>query len=74
MDVLEREIKGLQGDLNMTHMAVNSVQNDMLAQLKGDMGKDMDAVLNGEKFVSVSKTVKRKHKIKHWFRNFFQYI
>ena len=68
---LERELKGLRGDLNMTKMAVSSVQNEMAEQLSGEMGEDMNAVLNGERFVTISVSMKVKHKIKTWIRRFF---
>lgn len=70
--VLEREIRGLAGDLNMTRMAVSSVQSEMLEQLSGEMGEDMKAVLNGERTVEVSKSEKKKHKVKSWFKRIFK--
>ena len=70
--VLEREIRGLAGDLNMTRMAVSSVQSEMLEQLSGEMGEDMKAVLNGERTVEVSKSEKKKHKVKSWFKRIFR--
>ena len=42
---LQREINGLIGDIHITKLAVNSVQEDMKRQLSGEMGEDMNAVL-----------------------------
>lgn len=69
---LNREIKALQGDLNMSKMAVNSVQREMLAQLKGKMGEDMKAVLNGERLVKAGFVEQKKHKIGSWFKRLFR--
>ena len=69
---LQKEINGLKGDLNMTKMAVGSMQNDMKNQLLGDMGEDMNAVLNGERVVEVSAVEKGKHRIKSWFKRLFR--
>jgi len=69
---LQREINGLKGDLNMTKMAVGSVQNDMRNQLLGEMGEDIDAVLSGERVVKVSVMKKGRHKILAWFKRLFK--
>lgn len=71
---LQRQIKGLKGDLNMTKMAVSIVQEDMKKQLNGDMGEDMMAVLNGERIVKAGIIEKNKHKIKTWLKNIFRIL
>ena len=72
--ILQREIRGLQGDLNMNKMAVMSVQEDMKELLCGEMGEDMTAVLNGERFVKAGVIERKKHKIKSWFKRLFRLI
>ena len=69
---LQREINGLMGDINITKLAVNSVQEDMKKQLSGEMGKDMNAVLNGEVFVKTGIIEKHKFKIKSWLKRLFK--
>lgn len=70
--ILEREIKNLQGDLNMTKMAIMSVQNDMVEQLSGEMGEDINAVLSGERIVKAGVVERRKYKVKSWFKRLFR--
>ena len=70
--LLEREIKGLQGDLNMNKIAVNSVQQDMKELLCGEMGEDMTAVLNGERVVKAGNVEVVKHKVRKWLKRLFR--
>jgi phosphosulfolactate synthase (CoM biosynthesis protein A) len=70
--VLQREINGLVGDLNMNKIAIETVQNDMKAQLVGKMGEDINAVLSGKRTVSATKYERRKFKIKSWFKRFLR--
>jgi hypothetical protein len=72
--ILEREIRGLQGDLNMNKIAVKSVQEDMREQLSGEMGEDMTAVLNGERVVRAGMIERKKHKVKSWFKRLFRLL
>ena len=65
---LQREINGLIGDINLTKLAVNSVQNEMKEQLTGEMGEDMTAVLNGERVVKAGVIEKHKFKVRSWFK------
>lgn len=69
---LKREIDGLKGDLNITKLAINSVQIDMKEQLAGEMGEDMSAVLNGERIVKVGTIEKHKFKFKSWLKKIFR--
>lgn len=69
---LQREIRGLVGDINMTKMAVSSVQNGMKAQLAGEMGEDITAVLNGERVVKAPFTKKQKHRVTTWLKRLFR--
>lgn len=68
---LAREIRGLSGDLNMTKMAIESVQREMKEMLDGEMGKDMKDVLEGKKSVTVSTVQKHKFKLRNWFKKLF---
>lgn len=65
---LSRELKGYEGDKKMTKMAISVTQNQMKEQLLGDMGKDIKDVLDGKRFVTVSKYKKKKFQILSWFR------
>lgn len=65
---LNREVRGLKNDQNMTRMAVESQKNRIAEELCGDMGEDMNAVLKGEKFVELEL----KFKIRDWFRRIFR--
>lgn len=69
---LQREINGLIGDIHITKLAVNSVQEDMKRQLSGEMGEDMNAVLNGKIFVKPSVSEKQKFKFKLWLKRLFK--
>lgn len=72
--VLQREIRSLQGDLNMNKMAVTSVQREMKEQLCGEMGEDITAVLNGKRIVKASVIERKKHKVKTWLKKIFNII
>jgi hypothetical protein len=65
---LNREMRGLKNDQNMTRIAVESQKNRIAEELCGDMGEDMNAVLKGEKFVELEM----KFKIRDWFRRLFR--
>lgn len=69
---LQKEIKGLQGDIHMTKMAVGSVQNDMKEQLAGKMGDDIKSVLSGERIVTVSTGEKFSHKLLWFLKRVFR--
>lgn len=69
---LQKAINGLRGDINLTKLAVNSVQTEMEGQLKGEMGEDITAVLNGERVVKVGVIEKQKFKAKSWFKRLFR--
>ena len=69
---LQREINGLRGDINLTKLAVNSVQQEMKEQLSGEMGEDITAVLNGERKVKPGVVEKHKFKLKSWFKRLFR--
>lgn len=65
---LNREMRGLKNDQNMTRIAVESQKNRIAEELCGGMGEDMNAVLKGEKFVELEM----KFKIRDWFRRLFR--
>ena len=67
---LNREMRGLKNDQNMTRIAVESQKNRIAEELCGDMGEDMNAVLRGEKFVELEM----KFKIRDWFRRLFRML
>ena len=69
---LQRELNGLKGDLNITKLAVSSVQEDMKEKLMGDMGDDMKAVLNGDIVIKPTVIEKNRFRIKSWFKRLFR--
>jgi hypothetical protein len=69
---LETAIRGLTGDMNMTKLAVKSAQQSMIDELRGDMGEDMRAVLNGERIVDIGTVQKKKFKIMSLFKKFLR--
>lgn len=69
---LETAIRGLTGDRNMTKLAVKSAQQSMVDELRGNMGEDMMAVLNGERTVDIGTIQKKKFKIVSWFKKLFR--
>jgi hypothetical protein len=70
--VLDKELRGLRNDKRMTERVIDCQKQEMLKQLKGEMGDDMMAVLNGEKKVELGKLEKKKFQIKLFFRKIFR--
>jgi hypothetical protein len=70
--VLDKELRGLRNDKKMTERVIDCQKQEMLKQLKGEMGDDMMAVLNGEKIVELGKLEKKKFQIKLFFRKIFR--
>lgn len=70
--VLDKELRGLHNDKKMTERVIDCQKQEMLKQLKGEMGDDMMAVLNGEKKVELGKLEKKKFQIKLFFRKIFR--
>lgn len=70
--VLDKELRGLRNDKKMTERVIDCQKQEMLKQLKGEMGDDMMAVLNGEKKVELGKLEKKKFQIKLFFRKIFR--
>lgn len=70
--VLDKELRGLCNDKKMTERVIDCQKQEMLKQLKGEMGDDMMAVLNGEKIVELGKLEKKKFQIKLFFRKIFR--
>ena len=69
---LDKELRGLRNDKKMTERVIDCQKQEMLKQLKGEMGDDMMAVLNGEKIVELGKLEKKKFQIKLFFRKLFR--
>lgn len=69
---LDKELRGLRNDKKMTERVIDCQKQEMLKQLKGEMGDDMMAVLNGEKIVELGKLEKKKFQIKLFFRKIFR--
>ena len=70
--VLDKELRGLRNDKKMTERVIDCQKQEMLKQLKGEMGDDMMAVLNGEKMVELGKFEKKKFQIELFFRKLFR--
>lgn len=69
---LDKELRGLRNDKKMTERVIDCQKQEMLKQLKGEMGDDMMAVLNGEKKVELGKLEKKKFQLKLFFRKIFR--
>lgn len=69
---MDKELRGLRNDKKMTERVIDCQKQEMLKQLKGEMGDDMMAVLNGEKIVELGKLEKKKFQIKLFFRKIFR--
>ena len=65
-----REVKNLNIDKQNYERELKSEQLKLLNQLKGDMGKDMISVLNGEKTVKLSFKDRIFYAIKRFFKIF----
>lgn len=65
-----REVKNLNIDKQNYERELKSEQLKLLNQLKGDMGKDMISVLNGEKIVKLSFKDRILYAIKRFFKTF----
>ena len=65
-----REVKNLNIDKQNYERELKSEQLKLLNQLKGDMGKDMVSVLNGEKTVKLSFKDRILYAIKRFFKTF----
>lgn len=72
--VLDREIRAWKGDINITKFAVDSVKEEMKEQLMGEMGKDMDAVLNGERVIEFGFFEGIKLKFRNWLTRIFKML
>jgi hypothetical protein len=69
---LGRELRCLKNDKLMTERAIECQKRDVVEQLKGSMGEDMLAVLNGEKRIELGKLEKTKFKFSMFLRRIFR--
>ena len=60
---MQREIQSLNSEKRMDELALKGYQWTIAEQLKGSLGEDMRAVLNGEKQVKFSFWRRIKNKI-----------
>ena len=65
------ELRGLKNDKLMTERLVECQKNEMVGRLKGKMGEDLKAVLNGERQVELGKLEKAKYKFRNFLRRVF---
>lgn len=61
---IEKELRSLKGEQQMTEQAIRGVQNQMVSRLKNGMGEDMKKVLNGETKIKLPLSKKISYKIK----------
>lgn len=61
---IEKELRSLKGEQQMTEQAIRGVQNQMASRLKNGMGEDMKKVLNGEIKIKMPLSRKVSYKIK----------
>ena len=69
---LNLELRGLKNDRIMTNRFIDCQKREMLEQLKGEMGQDMMAVLNGKKCVELGKLESLKFRFRNFLRRFFR--
>jgi hypothetical protein len=67
---IDKELESYKSDKLMSQRAIESVQHEMSEKLKGELGNDMLAVLNGERIIKVSKTDKIKFKLLNEIKKF----
>lgn len=66
------ELRGLKNDKLMTERLIECQKNEMVGRLKGKMGEDLIAVLNGERQVELGKLEKVKYKFRNFLRRVFR--
>lgn len=69
---LNKELRGLDRDKLMTARLIDAKKNEIAESLRGEMGKDMIAVLKGERTVELEKKEKRKRKLSAFFERLFR--
>lgn len=72
--VLEKELDGLKKDKLGYELELQSHQRNLLQELKGDMGKDIEDVLSGKVKVKVPFWQKVKYKIRYLLERIFNTI
>lgn len=68
---LNREVRNLENDKNMSILAIKNEQEKMARMLRGSMGKDIDDVLSGKVKVKLSFFEKMKYKVNFWLDKIF---
>ena len=65
---IEKELRSLKGEQQMTEQAIRGVQSQMVSRLKNGMGEDMKKVLNGETKIKLPLSRKVSYKIKSFLK------
>ena len=71
---LNKELRGLKNDRKMTERSIAFQQTEIANKLKGEMGKDMMDILNGNKKIEISLKQKVKFRIKRFFDKLFEIL
>lgn len=71
---LYQEQRELENDSRINKVELEQQKRHYAELLKGEMGKDMMSVLNGEQFVTIPRRQQIWFKIKCFFKNIFAKI
>ncbi len=71
---LNKELRGLKNDRKMTERSIAFQQTEIANKLKGEMGKDMMDILNGNKKIEIPLKQKVQFRIKRFFDKLFEIL
>lgn len=71
---LNKELRGLKNDRKMTERSIAFQQTEIANKLKGEMGKDMMDILNGNKKIEIPLKQKVKFRINRFFDKLFEIL
>lgn len=71
---LNKELRGLKNDRKMTERSIAFQQTEIAKKLKGEMGKDMMDILNGNKKIEIPLKQKVKFRINRFFDKLFEIL
>lgn len=69
---IDRELKQLKSDRLSNEIELSRQQNKLAELLRGEMGKDIQDVINGRKVVKLSFYEKLRYKVNHIIDSFFK--
>lgn len=69
---VNKELQALNKEKTIYEYELDKEKEKLKYSLLGDMGKDIDAVLSGEKKVEISTKQKIKYKVRHILEKIFK--